>query len=160
MILQTVASELNNIVRQYSVLFSEMSDADLEAKPNPEKWSRKEVIGHLIDSSQNNLRRFITSQYEPSPPNIIYAQDFWVAANAYRKMPKSDIIQLWRLLNERICAVLIQMPEEHGEKLCNTGRSVVSLVPVKWIAQDYVVHLKHHINQIIPGSFDVKYPQQ
>jgi len=156
--LQTVAAELSDIVRQYYPLFSAISDADLEAKANPAKWSRKEVIGHLIDSSQNNLRRFITSQYEPSPPHIIYAQDFWVLANEYNKMPKSDVIQLWRLLNERISAVLSQMPEEHGKKLCNTGRSGISLVTVQWLAQDYVMHLKHHINQIIPNSFDIKYP--
>ncbi len=81
MALNNIATELSDITRQYTSLFSAISDKELSAKPNSVKWSKKEVIGHLIDSSQNNLRRFITSQYESSPPHIIYAQDSWVVAN-------------------------------------------------------------------------------
>jgi hypothetical protein len=60
---------------------------------------------------------------------------------------------LWRLLNLRVCAVLENMPEEHYSKECNTG----ALHTLHWLANDYVKHLKHHINQIISGSFDVIY---
>jgi hypothetical protein len=157
MILENAVGELTGIIRQYSERFSEISDADLEAKPVLTKWSRKEVIGHLIDSSQNNLRRFITSQYEPAPPNIVYEQDFWVTANNYNKMPNADIIGLWRMLNERIVAVLSNMPDANRQKQCTIGGG--SLVTLEWLAQDYVAHLKHHVNQIIPASFDIRYPQ-
>jgi len=160
MVLHPVAGELTEIVQRYAAKFSAIPDVDLVAKPNPVKWSRQEVIGHMIDSAQNNLRRFIISQYEPDPPHVVYAQDFWVSANQYNSMSKQDVIQLWRLLNERICAVWRQMPEEHADKLCNTSRTGTSLVTVRWLAQDYVLHLKHHINQVIADSFDVKYPQQ
>ena len=160
MTLQSAAGELSDTVRQFVPRFSAISDFDLQAKPNPAKWSRQEVVGHLIDSAQNNLRRFITVQYELSPPHVVYDQDLWVMSNHYNAMPKSDVIHLWRLLNERISAVLMQMPEYHGEKLCNTSRTNVNLVTVKWMAHDYVDHLKHHINQVIPGSFAVIYPPQ
>ncbi|MEJ7644102.1 MAG: DinB family protein [Chryseolinea sp.] len=160
MTLQSAAGELSDTVRQFVPRFSAISDIDIQAKPDPTKWSRQEVIGHLIDSAQNNLRRFITVQYELNPPHVVYDQDLWVIFNHYNAMPSSDVIQLWRLLNERISAVLVQMPADQGDKFCNTSRTSVNLVTVKWMAQDYVVHLKHHINQVIPGSFDVHYPPQ
>ena len=68
-------------------------------------------------------------------------------------MQKEDIIALWRLMNMRICAVLDNMPSDKYDKQCDTG----SLHPLTWIAEDYVRHLKHHLNQIVSGSFDVVY---
>jgi len=37
---------------------SKCSESELAQKPTPEKWSKKEIIGHLIDSGLNNLQRF------------------------------------------------------------------------------------------------------
>ena len=145
--------ELNSIISNFKPRFEKISDADFSAKPLPHKWSKKEVLGHLIDSAQNNLRRFICGQYESQPPVIIYQQDFWVAANQYQDMRKDALINLWELLNLRICAVLAAMPAENYGKECNTG----SLHTLEWLAGDYIKHLKHHINQIISGSFDVIY---
>lgn len=153
-----VVQELQELLSEYTKKFEAIQEPAFSDKPLPNKWSKKEVIGHLIDSGQNNLRRFIVSQYTPEPPNIVYDQDFWVNANGYQLMKKEDVISLWRLVNERICAVLANMPEENYAKPCNTGKTEVQLHPVQWLAEDYVKHMKHHINQVIPRSFDIVYP--
>lgn len=67
--------------------------------------------------------------------------------------PKEDVIQLWRLMNLRICAVLENIPEANYSRQCDTG----SMRTLSWLAEDYVKHLKHHLNQIISGSFDIVY---
>jgi DinB superfamily len=156
-IMKNIVIELNQIVEAYAQKFSQIPEADFSAKPNPTKWSPKEVVGHLIDSAQNNLRRFIVGQYEPQP-NIVYDQDFWVKSNEYRDAPKENVIQLWKLMNLQICSVLSTMPRENYSRLCNTGRETPNLRTLEWLAADYVKHLKHHINQVIAGSFDVVYP--
>ncbi len=150
--INNIPQGLRAIVDLYTARFNDIDNASLTAKPEAGKWSKKEVIGHLIDSAQNNLRRFIVGQYEPGP-HIVYAQDFWVSANRYNEMDKADIIQLWRLMNERICVVLEQMPERQYHRVCNTGKSEPVLHTLEWLADDYVSHLKHHINQIIPEAF-------
>ena len=48
-------------------------------KPSPAKWSGNELLGHLIGSAQDNIRRFVLAQYEDEP-YIVYAQDNWVTA--------------------------------------------------------------------------------
>ncbi len=151
--MKNVVRELRELVTHFTTLISDIPEAEFSAKLLVNKWSKKEVMGHLIDSAQNNLRRFICGQYEIIPPKITYQQDFWVACNAYHAMPKNDIIQLWSLMNLRICAVLENMPENNYQKECDTG----SLHTLAWIAEDYVKHHKHHMNQIISGSFDVIY---
>ena len=46
---------------------SKSSDAELNLKASPEKWSKKEIIGHLIDAGIYNLQRFTEIQYEKEP---------------------------------------------------------------------------------------------
>ena len=155
--MKKVTEELQRIIADYTVKISSLPENEFTAKPLPNKWSKKEVVGHLIDSAQNNLRRFICGQYETAPPHIIYDQDFWVSANAYGQAKSEHVIQLWQLINNRICDVLNKMPVNNYDKVCNTGRSTEQLHSLQWLAEDYVKHLKHHLNQVIPNSFDIVY---
>lgn len=152
-----VAAELRLLVTTYSTAFTALKEEDFSTKPSPDKWSKKETVGHLIDSAQNNLRRFIVGQYEANPPHIVYDQDFWVKANDYQNMTSMDVIVLWMLVNYRISEVLGCMPAENYKKQCNTGKGEPQLYTLEWLAADYVKHMKHHINQIIPGSFGETY---
>lgn len=156
--MKSVVEDLDRTVSEFVVKLKAFSPEELRARPRPGKWSRIEVVGHLADSAHNNLRRFITGQYEESPPHIIYEQEFWVASNRYQEADPESIISLWRLLNQRICAVLTHMPEANYQRQCDTGRGEVSLRTLEWLAADYVKHLKHHLNQVIPGTFNVTYP--
>jgi len=151
--MKEAARELTHIVREYVEKFKLIPESEFSAKPRAEKWSKKEIVGHLIDSAQNNLRRFICGQYETEPPFITYQQDFWVSSNGYQHMKSADVILLWQLLNQRIAFVLETMPEASHKKLTNTG----AMHALDWLAADYVKHMKHHINQIISGSYDVVY---
>ena len=157
-IMQTTTGELQQIVAVFSEKIRMIPETEFSKKPLPNKWSKKEVLGHLIDSGQNNLRRFICGQYETRPPRIRYDQDFWVAANGYQAMRKDDVLALWILINGRIGHVLENMPAENYHRTCDTGSQHSDLRSIEWLAMDYVKHLKHHLNQIIAGSFDVVYP--
>lgn len=154
--MQIIIHELLGVVREYSEKMLAISDDQFHVSPHPRKWSKIEVLGHLVDSAQNNLRRFICSQYEFPPLLISYDQDFWVSANQYSSASKKDLILLWTLLNQRIAAVLQAMPVDSYQKYCPiiTGGQQT----LEWFATDYIKHLKHHLNQILPGSFNIVYP--
>lgn len=156
--MKAIVQELRSLTAKYASKFASINDAEFSNKPLPSKWSKKEVVGHLIDSAQNNLRRFIVSQYEAEPPNIVYDQNFWVQANGYQSMKKEDVVELWKQMNLRICDVLENMPEQNYKKESNTGKASVELHTLHWLADDYVKHMKHHINQVIAGSFNITYP--
>ncbi|MGB0931003.1 MAG: DinB family protein [Chitinophagales bacterium] len=119
----------------------------LEQKPQPHKWSKKEILGHLVDSAQNNLRRFIKIQYSVKPYQIQgYAQDDCVRINGYQEMQIQDIVQLWLTLNHQIVRVWKNLPLENlPSKVLNTDGSESSL---QWWITDYVRHLEHHLHQI------------
>jgi len=149
--MQPIVQELRDIVIEFSKKMREIPEAEFSSKPVPNKWSKKEVVGHLIDSAQNNLRRFIVGQYEQVPSKIVYDQDFWVAANNYKSISQEEVIMLWQLLNLRIAGVLENMPQSSYKKQSLTSQ----LHTLEFLAEDYVKHMKHHLNQVIAGSFDI-----
>jgi hypothetical protein len=157
MVMKTIVEDLKDVLNQMEPAVRSIPEPEFSAKPRPEKWSKKEVIGHLIDSAQNNLRRFISARTEDRP-RITYEQDFWVSANAYQSARGEDLITLWRLLNERICSILLAMPSSSYGTLCNTGKAEPQYRTIEWLAADYVKHMKHHLNQVIAGSYDIVYP--
>lgn len=155
--MKKIIEELDQIIQEFSKKISAIPEAEFSVKPLPHKWSKKEALGHLIDSAQNNLRRFICGQYESSPPKIVYDQNRWVAFNNYIETDSKEVITLWQLINKRIVAVLREMPSSAYGMKCDTGKINAQLYTLEWLAEDYVRHLKHHLNQIIPRSFDVTY---
>lgn len=154
--MKEIVSELQSLITIYSSRLSGIPEVQFSAKPLPHKWSKKEIIGHMCDSAQNNIRRFITGQYEQG--KIIYQQDFWVQASGYQSMPSANVIRLWELLNRQVISILTSMPPASYNKEVDTGHETVSLRSLEWLAADYVRHMKHHLNQIFPGSFNVVYP--
>jgi hypothetical protein len=155
--MKKTVDELRSVLDEMEPRIRAISDAEFSAKPRPDKWSKKEVIGHLADSAQNNLRRFISARYEDRP-KIVYDQDLWVNASGYQSAGKDEVIALWRLLNDRICAILSGMPATDYTKLCNTSKGEPEYKTLEWLASDYVKHMKHHMNQVISGSYPIAYP--
>jgi len=41
---------------------TQISETQSEERAAPGKWSRKEILGHLIDSASNNHQRFVRTQ--------------------------------------------------------------------------------------------------
>ena len=105
------------------------------------KWSPKEILGHLIDSAQVNLQRFVRCTYE-SNFVLIYAQDEWVAAQHYKDADITELLSLWQLINKQIVTVLNNYPPERWQATCNDHT-------VEFLANDYIDHMCHHLNQII-----------
>jgi hypothetical protein len=155
--MQQTVKELQSIVQQFSSRLNLLSEEEFSMKPSPSKWSKKEIIGHLIDSAHNNLRRFIVGQYDDTPV-IVYDQDFWNKANDYQQMNKDEIIALWKLMNNRVGAVLLAMPASAMSRQLNTSKDSIQVHTLEWLAVDYVKHMKHHLNQVFAKAFDIVYP--
>jgi hypothetical protein len=116
-------------------------------KAAPDKWSKKEIIGHLIDSAQINLQRFVRCTYEENF-KLTYEQVEWVEAQCYQDADINDLLALWRSLNLQIIRVLTNYPADRRQAKCNNSKTTVSLHTVEFLAQDYVDHLKHHLRQV------------
>lgn len=142
--MKSIAAELETFINQHMAALQALPVDTMAFKPSPEKWSRKEIMGHMIDSAQSNIRRFVVAQYEETP-TIVYNQDKWVSIANYQQWETIDLIRLWYLLNRHVCEILKNTSAETAKRTCQTGE----LHTIEWLAQDYVRHLRHHLHVVL-----------
>ena len=142
--MNNIVSGLEAIIETYKPLLLEISNDAWIKEPAPGKWSKKQELGHTIDSAQNNIRRFIVGQHQEQP-YIVYQQDQWVAISNYQDYPVNDLIELWVLLNKHICIILKNTSVEKANRLVLTQ----DLHSILWLAADYNKHLLHHLHHVL-----------
>ncbi|PWK79017.1 DinB family protein [Mucilaginibacter oryzae] len=126
----------------------ELQTVDWEHKESPAKWSKKEITGHLIDSAQINLQRFVRCTYEEGF-RLTYEQVEWVQAARYQQADIGELIDLWALLNLQIIRVLANYPADRLNSKCDNSKQEPNLQTVEWLAADYVEHMLHHLKNIL-----------
>ena len=127
------------------------------SKPNLLKWSRKELLGHLIDSAANNHQRFVRIQNQEELIFQGYDQDQWVVVQHYQGMEWKDIISLWFRYNQHLAQVIQKIPESVLTKTRtehNLHQIAFKTIPksesttLEYFIEDYIDHLEYHLDQI------------
>ncbi|RYG31496.1 MAG: DinB family protein [Chitinophagaceae bacterium] len=142
------AEQLAMFIDTVRELFQHLTDSELLVRPKPGKWSKKEILGHLVDSAINNLKRFTEIQFLPSPYQLRpYRQEELVVVNQYQHLPLEHLLMLWKMLNQQILYVIENVP---SEKLNLTWQveNENDLYHLDFLIADYVAHLGHHIDQV------------
>lgn len=111
------------------------------------KWSRKQVLGHLVDSAVNNQHRFVRAQLAPSLTFPGYEQDGWVASQGYQERSWADLVALWSSLNRHLAHVIARIEPQSLEVPCTIGAGAP--VTLRFIVEDYLRHLRHHLAQVL-----------
>src|SRR5580698_11600886 len=91
-------------------------------------WSKKQILGHLIDSAGNNHQRFVRAQFTEHLEFPAYQQDTWVAAQSYATEPWQDLVNLWLLLNRHLLHIMRHTPAEVLSHTCSiSGKEPVTI---------------------------------
>jgi hypothetical protein len=141
-----VAHTLNALVAHVQARFQGLSDSDAGAPLKPGGWSRKQVIGHLIDSASNNHQRFVRLllQHELTFPG--YAQDGWVVVQDYQSRRWDDLLRLWAAYNAHLAHLISDAPAPALAHLCRIGDNPP--MTLEELMRDYVRHLEHHVRSL------------
>lgn len=151
-----VAGELRRTVEEATVRLAAVPEAEAERRPAPGKWSRKEIVGHLVDSAANNHQRFVRARFQQDLVFPGYEQDDWVGAQRYQEARWADLVALWRLYNLHLAHVIERIPREVLEKehrRHNLDRIAWHAVradepaTLAYFVADYLGHLRHHLAQ-------------
>lgn len=141
------ADRLARILAATPQRLADISEADASATPSPGHWSKKQVLGHLIDSAANNHQRFVRAQLAATYEGPSYEQEKWVAAQAYGTESWPDLVNLWLLYNRHLLHIVRTMPQGPLNVPCAIGDSAP--VPLSEVISSYVDHMEHHLAQIL-----------
>ena len=129
----------------------QISSEELLKRPAPGKWSKQEILGHLIDSAINNLKRFTEIQFLPQPYTVdSYKQNELVIVNDYQNLPLQHLLDLWQSLNRQIIFVVKAIPADKLIYPVDPQYENKEMKTLGWIICDYVAHMQHHFTQIFP----------
>jgi hypothetical protein len=138
--------ELDNL---RSVLLS-LSPALADSPWRPGGWTRKQVLGHLLDSAANNRQRFVRAATEGEFTGPNYMQEAWVAAHGYRSQPWETLLRWWQAEHEILAAVVDNIPESRLDASCVVGTDAP--VTLRFLIEDYPKHQRWHLEQLSSGS--------
>ena len=116
-------------------------------KSSQGSWSKKEIIGHLIDSASNNHQRIVRAAQNSALDYPPYNQNQWVEVQKYNEMEWLDLVEFFSQYNLHLGRIINSLPDEVFNNLCNIGKD--SPVTLSFIVEDYFRHLKHHLNKIL-----------
>jgi ribosomal protein S18 acetylase RimI-like enzyme len=145
--LKNAADRLRALVTDYHLKFSGLDHKIWSKKISLTKWSRKEIIGHLIDSASNNHQRFVRAQYTEQLSSPKYAQDEWVVLQNYQHQNIQQLINLWFVYNMQIAWVIENIHHLKLETPCTIGDN--EPVTLKFLLEDYIDHMVQHLREIV-----------
>jgi DinB superfamily len=154
-------NEFRETISSATTRLREFTPDQTARETSPGQWSPKEILGHLIDSANNNHQRFVRAQFTDDLVFPGYEQDRWVDVQKYRDAAWPDLIQLWSAYNLHLLHLISVIPEPTLTK----ARTRHNLDQIAWktvdaneattleyFIRDYVGHLRHHLNQIFETS--------
>jgi hypothetical protein len=153
---QEFLRDFEETIRIASARLGEISAAESTKSSNGE-WSRREILGHLIDSAANNHQRFVRAQFKDDLVFPGYEQEQWVSSQRYNDEPWPDLIELWRAYNLHLVHVVAHIPEDvltrqrdkHSlDQIAFNSVAQNAPATLEYLIRDYLDHLKHHLDQI------------
>jgi len=113
-------------------------------------WSRRQVLGHLIDSASNNHQRFVRAALANSLEFPSYDQDGCARVEAPQEADWRLLVDLWVNYNRYLAHIIIHLPPDKLQVPVRVGQNAP--VTLQFLAEDYLRHMVHHLVQIGAAS--------
>jgi hypothetical protein len=138
---------LESATDEFRQILASASDKLAHASRTTGRWSREQILGHLIDSASNNHQRFVRAQLEDEVALPGYTQAEWVEAQHYQDRDWKELIALWAAYNRHLLHLMEVFPQEKRSNRVRIGGG--DPLTIEFVMVDYVRHLKHHLDQIL-----------
>ena len=144
--IEKAIARLNYLIGTIPDLLKNIPDTEFSGKPQPDKWSKKEILGHLIDSATNNHHRFVRVQFE-NEPLISYDQNKWNEYGRYNDFDKNHLIKFWAMYNSHLLELIKRIPESKYNRKVRVKED--DAMTLESLIVDYLHHMEHHLKQIV-----------
>lgn len=145
--MKDAARQLRSIVETVEPQLSRMRPEETGIKPDAREWSKREILGHLIDSAANNHQRFVRAVNNAAAHFPAYDQNEWVRIQQHNERPWPALVALWSAYNTHLSHVIERIPEGAAASPCNVGEK--DPAPLGFVIKDYLRHLRHHLKDIL-----------
>jgi hypothetical protein len=144
--MEHVGAELARVVDAAEIRLRQVSEDESGRPALPGGWSRKQLLGHLIESASNNHQRFVRAALADALGFPAYDTPGSVSVLAVQSAAWPMLVDFWASYNRYLAHVISHLPAAKLEVVCRIGPNAP--VSLRHVAEDYVRHLVHHLDQI------------
>ena len=148
--MKDLSHRLEDVIAKSELEFVRISETEAAVPAIVGGWSRKEILGHLIDSASNNHQRFVRAMLQDELRWPGYDQAGNVRIERFQEARWRDLVAFWAAYNRFLSHVLAGIPESKLSTPCWIGEYPV--MTLEELAVDYLRHLEHHLDQIRPKT--------
>lgn len=156
--MDSVAKELDRLIELIKNDYSNLDESLTGLRISEDKWTLKEIIGHLIDSASNNHQRFVRLKLSNELEFPDYKNGEWLQIQHHNGMKYSDLLSLFYYYN-KLMANIIQNID--GKSLNNRWNvswdENSSFITLEKLAKHYVEHIKIHLSHFRDRLEEVKH---
>ena len=145
--MREVAREIRDVVDAAGPALLGLAAEAVGQKRGPDEWSKKEILGHLIDSCANNHQRVVRGAQNAAQEFPPYDRTWWVAMQHYQEASWPDLVELFVQVNRHLSRAIDYLPAEALGNACNIGKD--ASVTLEFVITDYLRHLKMHLGDIL-----------
>lgn len=147
----SIIAEIISLMGSWEKRLEQLPEKVINERRNKQDRNLKQILGHLIDSTSNNIHRIVHLQYQDSPfifPN--YAtfgnNDRWIAIQNYEQEDWHIMVQLWKYSLLHICHVIDNVNDDKldQEWIAGPGRNIT----LREMIVDFPKHIKLHLDEI------------
>mgnify|MGYP000031661517 CR=1 FL=1 len=144
--MNNIAKEIEEIIEIFRNDFSELDERITSLRISQDKWTLKEIIGHLIDSASNNHQRFIRFQLSEVLEFPDYRGSEWLRIQKHQNMKFLELLLLFYYYNKLIVNIILNMDEKCLENKWNINWDENStFITFEKLIIHYVNHMKSHL---------------
>jgi hypothetical protein len=136
-------TEFSSTIDDFHATLKKTPEAKTVIRLAEDKWTLKEMIGHLIDSASNNHQRWVRMQLEETLSFPQYEPEPWKNIQKVNNFDWNSLIQLWKSYNDFLIYSIQNIDQKNLSHLWLKGDTPLTL---EFIINDYFSHIRFHVN--------------
>jgi uncharacterized damage-inducible protein DinB len=137
---EEILNTLDQQRRQTMLLLSGRDEEDGEFRYAAEKWSAKEVIGHICDSERIFAYRALRISRADSAPMEGFEQDDYVRNGPFAQRPLADLVEDFIAVRRATLSLLRNLDEAAWLRRGMTNKNEVTVRALAYIIAGHEVH--------------------
>lgn len=130
---------------EFTALISALSEAQAEARPGPDEWNIKEVIGHIADGERLFAYRAMRIGRNDPTPLSSFDPTISVPAGEFSTRPLADLLQEFDSVRAATLSLFSSFPEA---ALLRMGTVSGAAISVRALAYIIAGHEHHHLESL------------
>jgi hypothetical protein len=147
------ADELRRIALGSRDALLALDNSDVDASRGSEAWTKRQILGHLIDSTAANHQRFVRAQFTDELRFPSYDAPGWVVVQHYEVASWPLLVELWVSYAQLLAHILDVMPADQLQTPCWVDWfGEPQAITLERVVGSYIEHVEHHLGQLLAGA--------